>query len=130
MFKLSGFYDVPFQRAANDAATPNANCLRPCTLNPTARPLSLKSQTCILNSTSHADVSQAFSCGSVSEYVWWSVKAYLGPKQGYIEDPLMPPSLCWQDPAQPQCFPVGPCYGPLLDSGGVCSMGPYFVRGI
>ena len=25
--------------------------------------------------------------------------------------------------------PMGPCYGPLLDSGGVCSMGLYFVYG-
>ena len=27
-------------------------------------------------------------------------------------------------------FPMGPCYGPLFDSGGVCSVGPYFVYGI
>ena len=29
----------------------------------------------------------------------------------------------------PTGFPMGPCYEPLfdsLDSGGVCSMGPYF----
>ena len=25
---------------------------------------------------------------------------------------------------------MGPCHGPLLDSGGVCSMGTYFVCGI
>ena len=27
-------------------------------------------------------------------------------------------------------LPMGPCYGPLLDSGGVSSIGPYFVHDI
>ena len=33
-------------------------------------------------------------------------------------------------PVISKVFALDPCYGPLLDSGGVCCMGPYLVYGI